>query len=84
MDNEIDYKAIADGLMRDLESARIDKMKLQHELNSIPSRFALSLEDIKSFIQRNYVVLMFAILVTHTLFSMVIEYVSAFKMRRQP
>lgn len=83
MDEKIDYQALAEGLMKDLENARIDNMKAKYELEHIPSRFHMSLEDMKNFIQRNYIVLMFALFALHTLFSMWLDLLTAFPGRKK-
>lgn len=83
MDNEIDYKALAEGLMNDLENSRIEFMKVKHELDMAPRRVNISMGILKSFIQQNYIVLMFALFAAHTLFSMFIEFFNALDWRKK-
>ncbi len=69
-----DYKAVAEGLQRDLETARLEIVKMRH----MPW-LRVNLRHANSYIRDNYLVCMFVVMLLYYVASFLVEWKKASK-----
>jgi hypothetical protein len=75
MSDEIDYKVLYEGVVHDLEQARLTILKMRYNSHS----FGIDGEKIKEWVQENYVVIAVAVMLLSFTVSLTKAIVGLFK-----
>ena len=67
---EIDYKALYEGVQHELEQARLTILKMRHARNPLDK---LDIDKVRAFVQKNYVLIILALVAVSYLFEYLIK-----------